>query len=240
MVENMRFITIASGKGGVGRTTLTANLGIALAKLGHATTIVDGSLTTPNLALLFNFEKVPYALNDVLEGNATLEDVLYDGPEGVKVVPAAVPLSRVQKAKPEKLPAAVRQQPAGTKFVLIDAPGGLRLETVAALRSGKEILLVTAPEMMSVSDVMKTRIAAEIFGLKPIGVVMNYIQGESHELTKKEIADIMNLKVLAEIPYDKEVRASMKAGQPLLQRKPKSPAAKAIMKLAKTIADMKT
>ncbi len=235
----MRFITIASGKGGVGRTTLTANLGIALAKMGKPTTIIDASLTTPNLALLFRFEKVPYALNDVLEGNATLEDVIYDGPGGVKVVPAAVPLSRIQKTKPENLPAAVRQQPAGTQFVLIDAPGGLRLETVAALRSGREILLVTVPEMMSVSDVMKTRIAAEIFGLKPIGVVLNCVQGDAHELTKKEIGDIMNLKVLAEIPYDKEVRVSMKAGAPLLERKSKSPAAKAITKLAKTIAGMK-
>jgi len=235
----MRFITIASGKGGVGRSTLTANLGIALAKMKKPTTIVDGTLTTPNLALLFKLEKVACTLNDVLDGEAKLEDVIYDGPGGVKIVPAAVTLNRIRRTKPEGLPQAVKHQPKGTKFVLIDAPGGLRRETVAALRAGKEILLVTVPEMTSISDAMKTRIAAEFFGLKPIGIVLNQVQGEEYELTKKEIGDIMNLKVLAEIPYDPEVRRALKEGVPLLKRKPNSPASKAIKELAKKLAEMR-
>lgn len=235
----MRFITIASGKGGVGRSTLTANLGIALAQMGKPTTVIDGCLTTPNLALLFKLEKVAYTINDVLEGEAPLRDVIYEGPGGVNIVPASVTLDRIRKAKPERLPEAVKHQPEGTKFVLIDAPGGLRQETVAALRAGKELLLVIVPETAAISNAMKTRIAAEFLGLKPIGVALNQVHKEEYEITKYEIEDIMNLKVLTEIPYDREVRRALKEGEPLLEWKPRSKVAKAIRGLAENLVKMR-
>lgn len=236
----MRCITIASGKGGVGRSTVTANLGIALSKLRKSTVIIDGTLTTPNLTLLFKLEKVVHTLNDLLSGNASIEDVTYDGPSGVKVIPAAVSLERIRKTRPERLPEVIKLLPKKTKFVLIDAPGGLRRETMAALRAGEELLIVTTPEVPAVSDAMKTRVAGELFGLKPIGIVLNLVHENKHGLGRREIKDLMNLPVLTEIPYDEEARKALGEGEPLIEREPRSRASKAIKELAKKIVKMKT
>jgi len=231
----MRRIAVASGKGGVGRTTLVANLGIALASLGKETIIIDGSLTTPDLALLFKLEKSVYTLNDALAGDATLADVMHLGPKRVKIVPAAVALEQVRRARPERLPELMRQVPKKTDFVLIDVPSGLKRETVSAMRAGREVLLVATPEMTSISDAMKARLIAEFLNLAPIGVVLNRVRREEFELTRGEIQTIMNVPVLAEIPEDEKVRQALKRGTPLLELNPNSPAANAIQELARKL-----
>lgn len=232
----MRRIAVASGKGGVGRTTIVASLGIALASLGKETIIIDGSLTTPDLALLFKLEKSAYTLNDALAGDAMFIDVMYPGPKHVKIVPAAVALEQIRKARPERLPELMRQVPKKTDFVLVDVPSGLSRETVSAMRAGQEVLLVATPEMTSISDAMKTRLIAEFLGLAPIGVVLNRVRREEFELTRNEIK---NVPVLAEIPEDEKVRQALKQGKPLLELDSKSPAAKAIKELARKLLKMK-
>lgn len=119
--------------------------------------------------------------------------------------------------------------------MLIDAPSGLRRETVSAMRAGREVLLIATPEMTSISDAMKTRLIAEFLGLAPIGVVLNRVHGEEFELTRDEIKTIVNLPVLAEIPEDEKVKQALKNGKPLLESSPNSPAARAIKGLAKKI-----
>jgi len=228
----MRRIAVASGKGGVGRTTLVANLGIALASLGKETLIIDGNLTTPDLALLFKLEKSVYTLNDALAGEAMLADVIRPGPKRVKIVPAAVALEQIKKARVERLPELMNQVPKKTEFVLVDVPSGLRRETICAMRAGHEVLMVATPEMTSISDAMKTRLIAEFLGLTPIGVVLNRVRREEFELTRDEI---MNVTVLAEIPEDEKVKQALKQGKPLLELSPNSPAAKAIKELAKKL-----
>ena len=233
---NMRRIAVASGKGGVGRTTIVASLGIALASLGKETIIIDGSLTTPDLALLFKLEKSVYTLNDALAGDAMFIDVMHPGPKHVKIVPAAVALEQIRKARPERLPELMRQVPKKTDFVLVDVPSGLSRETVSAMRAGQEVLLVATPEMTSISDAMKTRLIAEFLGLAPIGVVLNRVRREEFELTRNEIK---NVPVLAEIPEDEKVRQALKQGKPLLELDSKSPAAKAIKELARKLLKVK-
>jgi septum site-determining protein MinD len=231
----MRIISVASGKGGVGRTTLVANLGIALSKLGKETIIVDACFTTPDLALLFKLEKAMYTINDVLNGETQLDNVIHDGPMGVKIAPAAVALKQIKKTRPEQLPEVLRNLPENTDFVLIDTSGGLRRETVAAIRSSSETLLVTTPDMVSVSDCMKTRLIAEFLGSRPLGIVLNRVRGEDFELDSKEIKEIMNLPILGTIPEDEKVMKALKEGVPVLVLEPKSPASIAINNLAQKI-----
>lgn len=228
----MRTIALISGKGGVGRTTLVANLGLALAEMGKNTIVMDSSFGTPDLALHFKLEKSVYTLNDALMGETTLENVIYTGPKGLRIAPAAVTLEQIRKTHPERLSEAMKQISEDTEFVLVDAPGGLRRETVAAIRAAKETLLIATPDMISISDCMKTRLVAEFLGSSPIGVVLNRVSGEEFELDKNEIKEIMNLHVLAEIPEDEMVGRALKAGKPLLEFDPKSPASRAIVSLA--------
>lgn len=235
----MRIIALASGKGGVGRTTIAANLGVALSELGKSTVIVDASLTTPDLALLFKLEKSVYSINDALAGEATLSEVFYTGPKGVEVAPAAVTLEHIRKARPERMPELMRGMPESIDFVIIDAPSGLRRETIGALRAAREVLLVTTPDMVSVSDCMKTRLIAEFLGLTPIGLVLNRVRGEEFEIKSNEIRTILNVPVLAEIPEDESVKRALNQGEPLMVINPRSPAAKVIMELARRLIRMK-
>ncbi len=237
--HRMRRIVLASGKGGVGRTTLVANLGLALAKMGKVTVVVDASLTTPNLGLMFKLEKAIYTLNDVLAGEAALGDAIYDGPSGLKVIPAGPTLDQVKKALPDRLPGVLRELPVKADFLLIDAPGGLRRETVAALRCGSEVLLVANPEIAAVSNAMKTRLVSEFLGLRPIGIVLNRVQKEEFELDGKEIENMMGLPLLAEVPEDASIGKALSQGKIALDANPRSPASRAIGELAKKIAKMR-
>ncbi len=231
---------IASGKGGVGRSTLTANLGLAITQMGKTTVILDASLTIPNLGSMFKLEKVPYTLNDVLAGEIPLVDAIYRGPSGLKIIPAGVTLNQVKKALPNRLPQVLNEMPIKTEFLLIDAPGGLRRETVAAFRAGREMLLVTLPEIAATLNMMKTRLIAEFLGLKPIGVIINRALREEFELTRAEIGNLLNLPVLAEVPEDVNIKKSFNLGKIAVDSSPDAPASKAIKALAKKLVGMRT
>lgn len=235
----MRIIAIASGKGGVGRTTISANLGIALSELGKSTIIVDASLTTPDLALLFKLERSVYTINDVLSGEASLPEVLHAGPKGVQIATAAMTLEQIKKVSPERMAEVLRGVPANIDFVIIDVPGGLRRETIAAIRAAQEVLLVATPDMVSISDCMKARLIAEFLGLTTIGVVLNRVRKDEFEIGSNEIKTVLNLPVLAEIPEDESVREALNKGEPLMVLDPRSRAAKAIMNLAKKLIKTK-
>ncbi len=228
----MRVIGIGSGKGGVGRSTLTANLGVALAEMGESTLIIDACITSPNQALFFNLEKVPRTINDVLMGGISLEEAVYNGPKGVHVIPASVSIDKMRRAKPSRLSQVILNRVEGYEYVLLDTPNGLRGETIAALKSCKELLLVTVPEITAVTDTMKTKAAAGFLDLDLTGLVLNQVKGEEYELDTDEITRIMDLPIFSSIPYDKEVLRSLKEGKVLLEWSPDSPASREIKKLA--------
>ncbi|MBS3815802.1 MAG: cell division ATPase MinD [Hadesarchaea archaeon] len=233
----MRVITIGSGKGGVGRSTVTANLGAALAEKGEKTLVIDANLTSPNIALFFKLEKVPHTLNDALDGNSTIEEVLYDGPDGLKIAPAGLTLDKIRKSNPKRLPRLINEQVNGFDFVLIDAPDGLRQETISALSAGEELLEVAIPELTAISDAMKTKVASEFLNLKPLGLILNQIRAEDYELSIEEIKEIMNLPILGKIPYDKKVRMALKEGELLIKKYPNSPASKEIKNIAEKLIE---
>jgi septum site-determining protein MinD len=232
----VRSITIASGKGGVGKTTITVNLGIALSKLGKEVTVLDADITLANLELIMGLENAPVTLQNVLAGEASITDAIYKGPEGVKVIPAGVSLEGLRKVNPDKLEEVIVDILDMTEYLLVDAPAGLERSAVVALAISQELLLVVNPEIASITDGLKTKVVAERLGTKLLGIVVNRISGLSAEMAKHEIEAILEGKVLALIPEDPEVRKSAAFGRPLLVRAPNSPAARAIMELAGKIA----
>ncbi|MDY6773992.1 MAG: AAA family ATPase, partial [Candidatus Nanohaloarchaea archaeon] len=102
-----RVYTIASGKGGTGKTTTTINLGTSLASLGKKTTVLDADLGMANLGLLLGLEEEPVTLHDVLSGDQRVKNAVYEGPEGLQVVPAGLTLEGFQKSDPAKLQEAL-------------------------------------------------------------------------------------------------------------------------------------
>ncbi len=228
-------ITIASGKGGVGKTTLAANLGVALAEFDKDVTILDADIEMANLELHLGMEGMKTTLHDVLSGDASVKDAIYEGPCGIKVIPAGISLDGLRKADPERLENVLSDLLRTTEILILDAPAGLGRSVVTALAAGQELLLVVNPEISSMSDALKTKIVAKKLGAHVLGVVLNRGGHDKTDLTIQEVEVILEAKVLAVIPEDPEIRRSSAFGQPVVLRSPDSPAAIAIKKLA---ADM--
>ncbi len=225
-------ITIASGKGGVGKTMLTTNLGIAMAQFGRNVTILDADIEMANLELHLGMEGMDITLQDVLAGKAEISHALYRGPAGVTVVPAGISLDGLREVDMDKLERVLRKLLSETEVLLIDAPAGLGRPAVTALASGEHLLLVTNPEISSLCDGLKTAMVARRLGTSVLGAVVNRVGFDRDVIDVRDIEYILETRVIATIPEDPEVRRGTTYGEPVVVRTPDSPAAQAIKKLA--------
>ena len=142
-----RVIAVASGKGGVGKTTIAANLGIALSLHQEDVVVLDLDVAMANLELILGLEDKPVTLQDVLSGRDTIHNAVYEGPGGVKIVPAGLSLYGLKDMRLERLEEVLESLTEDIDILLIDAPGGLERDALAALEVSNELILVTTPEI---------------------------------------------------------------------------------------------
>lgn len=230
-----RCILVTSGKGGVGKTTLISNLATTLAQMGYDTVAVDANITTPNLGIHLGMHLVTKTLHDVLRGEEKLEKSLYPHPLGFKVIPGSISVNSLKGLAYGRLSSIVLRLLNQFDFVLLDSAAGLGEETMAAMDSVNEILIVTNPDLPSVTDALKTVKHAEKRNKKIIGVVVNRVRKVGHELTKSEIEGIFDLPVIGSIPEDIVVSKSIAKKMPLVLSYKDSLAAKEIRRIAHNI-----
>ncbi|MFA6064598.1 MAG: cell division ATPase MinD [archaeon] len=237
-----RVIAIASGKGGTGKTTVTANLGIALAKLGQKVLLIDADVAMANLSLILGMQSSPITLHDVLLGEAQVHDAVYDGPEGVRFIPSGLSLDNYKRVDSERLTSVVSQLTDQYDFILLDVAAGIEKNVLSALSSSQETIMVTMPTSPAIADALKTKIVAQRLGSKVIGVIINFVMNEKGEITKNDIANMLELPIYGSVPYDPEVRKSFMQEKvaPVIVRKPDCPAAQEITKIASRITGLKT
>jgi septum site-determining protein MinD len=235
-----RIIAFASGKGGVGKTSITANVGVALAQRGKSVCLIDGDIAMANLSLLLGMQSSPITLHDVLLGEATIQDAIYDGPSGVKFVPSGLSLENYRRVDPERLESVISSLKEQFDFVLIDTPPGIERTVIAGLAAAEEIILITTPTSPSIADVLKTKIVTERLGSRPIGVIINFVFGDKGEVLPDDIMKMLELPAFGSVPYDEEMRKSFMQEKvsPVMVRAPTAPSAKAIQRIAAKIAGL--
>lgn len=228
-----RIITCASGKGGVGKTTLVANLGAALAERGKNVIVIDANLTTPNLGMHLGVPLYPVTLHDVLKGHATMQEAIYEHESGLKIVPAGISLRDLRGVDVRDLSDAFLDLLGKADIVIVDAAAGLGREALAAIESADELLLVTNPDLPSVTDALKAVKLAEQVGTRVSGIVVNRISGRKHEMSRHEIMSMLDdIDILAEIPEDFSVNEATSKRIPVIHHNKKSRASKEIRRLA--------
>jgi septum site-determining protein MinD len=231
--------TIASGKGGTGKTMTTVNLGTALALLGNRTIILDADIGMANLGLVLGLERSKITLHEVLAGKADISQAIYELPTGLKVVPSGISLQGFQNADPDRLQFVMSKLVADADFIIIDAPAGISKDGVIPLAIADEVLLVVNPELSSMADAVKTKVLTEMVGGTVGGIVLNRASSERTELTSQKIGDIMGVKVIEVIPDDAHVRRAAAFKTPVVVKYPDSPASIAFKKMAAKISGTK-
>ncbi len=226
-----RVISIVSGKGGVGKTTTTANLGAALVERNKKTVVVDANLTTPNLSLHLGIPLYPITLHDVLKRRAHISEAMYIHPSGIRVVPASLSVDALRGLNASKLAKALDDL-LDTEIILIDGAAGLGKEAIAAVEAADEVLIVTNPELPAVTDALKAIRIAEKTGAKILGVVINRVRGHKYELSYEEIQSILEYPVLGSVPEDLEVAKAISMKMPVVHHSPRSKASHEFKRIA--------
>lgn len=232
----IRAYTLASGKGGTGKTTVTVNLGTSLAQLGKETYILDADIGMANIGLILGLEGVPITLHEVLAGKATIDDAIYEGPSGVKVVPSGISLQGFQQANPERMRDVMKSLVSRCEFLLIDAPAGISKDGVVALAIADEVILVVNPELSSMADALKTKILTEMVGGKVFGAILNRAGMENTELRRHSVEDVLGVRVIDMIPEDSNVRRAAAYKTPVVLKYPTSESSRAFRRIAAELA----
>jgi septum site-determining protein MinD len=231
-----RIISIVSGKGGVGKTTLVANLGALLAtKYKKEVIVIDCNLTTSHLSLYLGMYYCPTTINKVLMGESHIYDAIQEHFTGMKVIPASLSLKDIQGVDMTKLDEPIKKLEDKADFIILDVATGLGREAVAALKASNEAIFVTIPYVPSIMDIIRTNQLISNFDVKPLGIVLNMATKESHELRPKEVEGLTEIPVIATIPADKNVYKSLSAKMPVVITNPSSPASRQFDKVAEKV-----
>jgi septum site-determining protein MinD len=227
-----RIIAVASGKGGVGKTTVVSNLAAALSHFRKSVVAIDANLTTSNLGLHLGIPLYPVTLNDVLNGRAKVKDALYYHPAGFRVIPGDVSLSRLMVPQSNKLLDVFYKLAGDADFVLIDTAAGLGKEAQAAIKAADEVITVTNPEMPALTDALKLSKMARDFETDNVGVIVNRIKNMQHEVPVERIREFLGLPVIGRIDEDHNVGKSIANRQPVVVYRPNSVSAQQMKAIA--------
>ncbi len=227
-----KHIAILSGKGGVGKTISTINLGMALKYYGRDALIVDANIKMPNIGLHLGHTNLPTYLNHVLKKEKSILESIYRHPSGLKIIPASIAFDDVEGSSLSKLKHHITELKDKVEVVLLDCAAGIGEEVKHILELADEALVVTNPDMVSVTDALRTIRFCEDKGVSVLGIVVNKIKNDGIDMSSKNIESILTKPILGEIPYDESVRESIKVRHPIVYWQPESEPSKSYKRLA--------
>ena len=227
-----RIFVITCGKGGTGKTSSAVNLGAALNSFGEDVIIVDGNLTTPNVGLHFGAPIVPVSLAHVLSGHARIEDSIYEHDSGIKIIPTSLSLKELKRANRRNLENIARKLKRLFRYIIFDSSAGLGEEALSIMRLADEVILVSNPDMPSITDALKTIKIAEELGKPVRGVIVTRVRYDKTELTSENIIDMLEVPILGVIPEEFAVRESLAMKNPVVHTHPKSRSAEKYKEIA--------
>ncbi len=241
----VRVICVTSGKGGVGKTSVTVNLGTRLARAGRKVLILDADLGLANVDVLLGLHP-RYNLSHLLSGERRLEEIMLEGPAGLRVVPATSGNKRMTELSAEEHAGVVNAfgaLEAQVDTLLIDTAAGLSDSIVTFAQASHEVVVVICNEPASLTDAYALiKLLSRDFGVERFHVLTNRVSGsrEGHELFDKllKVTDRfldVTLAYLGAVPEDPQLRRSVLLQQPVVDLFPSSRAALAFGLLAERI-----
>lgn len=231
---------ITSGKGGVGKTTTTANLGTALAILGKKVVVVDADTGLRNLDVAMGLEnRIVYDLVDVVDGLCRVKQALIKDKrfEGLYLLPTAQTKDKTS-IRPDQMQKICRELKGDFEYVLIDCPAGIERGFDNAVAGADKAIIVTMPEVSAVRDADRIIGKLEAKGMTDNRLIINRLRAamarRGEILNIDDMIEILSIKLLGVIPDDEKVMVSINRGEPIVTVD-SSPAGKAYKNIARRI-----
>ncbi|MFH5800207.1 cell division ATPase MinD [Haladaptatus sp. CMAA 1911] len=225
---------VASGKGGVGKTTTAINLGAMLAAADHGVVVVDTDLGMANVGGYLDFEMDGATLHEVLSGDASVEEAIYHAPGDIDVLPSSTDIYTFAQSQTAQLQRVVAELKEEYEYVLLDTGAGISYDTILPLSLADDVLLVTTPDVASVRDTAKTaELTSRVEGTVR-GAVLT--QRGNDILNADNVEGTLDTDVLTVVPDDETVPMGIDAGRPLALFSPNSPAATAYRELSNILS----
>lgn len=237
-----RVITITSGKGGVGKTTATANLAVALALLGKKVACIDADIGLRNLDVVLGLEnRIVYDIVDVVEGRAKLRQAMIRDKrlqEDLYLIPAAQTRDKTAVSPSDMVRVCDELKPL-VDYILLDSPAGIERGFRNALAPADEVVIITNPEVSSVRDADRIIGLIEAEGKGPGKLVINRVKPDMVKrgdmLSPEDVIDILAIKLIGLVPEDELILVSTNQGSPAALTPDKSKAGRAFQNIARRL-----
>ncbi len=241
----VRVITIASGKGGVGKTNVSVNLALALAATGKDVTILDADLGLANIDVMLGLHSTQN-LSNVMNGECDLEEILLEGPNGIKIIPASSgvkDMAEMSSAQHAGLVNAFSELSHNIDILLVDTAAGISDSVVSFSRAAQEVIVVVCDEPASITDAYALiKLLNKDQGIFKFHILANMVSGpqQGREVYDKlsKVSDRfldVALDYLGHVPYDEHLQKAVKRQKAVVEAFPRSRAAQAFQTLSKKV-----
>ena len=215
-------IVITSGKGGVGKTTTTANVGTGLAQLNKKVVLIDTDIGLRNLDVVMGLEnRIVYNLVDVVEGNCRVEQALIKDKKypNLCLLPSAQTRDKTS-VSPEQMKKLVDELKEEFDYILLDCPAGIEQGFKNAISAADRALVVTTPEVSAIRDADRIIGLLEANEIKKINLIVNRIRMDMVKrgdmMSIEDVVEILAIDLIGAVPDDENIVVSTNQGEPLV------------------------
>lgn len=242
-------IAIMSSKGGVGKTSISANLAAALAmKFNKKVLVIDTNISTASLGLHFDVFYPEFSINNILQKNFKIQQAIHTYDENLHIVPATIKIRKAEKnihnlrknvfKIVKKYQKILKELSKEYDLILLDCAPGFETESIAAMHVAGGLLLVINPEYPALVSATKTVEYAKILKMPVGGAILNKSFGKKYELKKEEIEEALGIDIVGEVPFDKKIPESIANKMPVVLFDPYAKSSIVFKKLAASIVGM--